>query len=101
MYLIRLCHDGFWKAVLVDDFFPVYANLRLAFSKVQKIKLPLLTLQLKARRKQLWVPLIEKALAKLYGSYEALDGGHITEGLSVLTGYPCERIGLRGMWLLL
>ena len=35
-------------------------------------------------------------MAKMYGSYESLDGGSIVSGLSVLTGYPCEVIHFRG-----
>lgn len=48
-----------------------------------------------ARRGQLWVPLIEKALAKMYGCYECLDGGQIITGLSILSGYPCEKVTLK------
>jgi hypothetical protein len=33
-----------------------------------------------------WVPLIEKAYAKVYGDYAALDGGRSTDALEDLTG---------------
>lgn len=47
------------------------------------------------RRRQLWVPLMEKALAKLYGSYEAIARGACADGLQSLTGEPSEVLYLQ------
>lgn len=60
---------------MLDDYFPCHQNNRLIFSR--------------AIRKQLWVILIEKAMAKLIGSYEALEIAHSDEVVNALTGYPC------------
>ncbi|VDM98268.1 unnamed protein product [Thelazia callipaeda] len=81
IYLIRLCINGHWQVVLVDDFFPCYPQTHgLAFAV--------------GRRNQLWVSLIEKALAKIFGCYAKLPAGRTLEGLAILTGAPCIVIDL-------
>lgn len=48
---------------------------------------------------QLYVPLIEKARAKLAGSYEALIGGGLSDAMLSLTGFPCTDYILKVIFL--
>lgn len=81
VYEVRLCIDGVWQSVVVDDFFPSHAYTRTMVFAV-------------GRKNQMWVSLIEKALAKVYGNYALLRAGRTVEGLSTLTGAPSQFIDL-------
>ena len=81
VYQVRLCRSGVWHCVVIDDVFPVNGLSCLAY--------------LKAARRSLWPCLIEKAAAKLNGSYEALNGGTFAEAFGLLTGCPVQRLDLR------
>ncbi|CAF3054520.1 unnamed protein product [Rotaria sp. Silwood2] len=61
LYKIRLCNRGIWQVVTIDDMLPVTESNSLIFARSHK--------------KQLFVSLIEKALAKMHGSYKALGFG--------------------------
>ena len=62
IHQIRLCKRGEWKVISIDDYLPCDKHNQLVFSY--------------GRKRQFWVPFIEKALAKLYGSYESIGKGN-------------------------
>lgn len=82
VYQLRLCIDGLWRIVTVDDHIPVNSLTgATAFTA--------------AFRRQLWVALLEKAASKLVGSYAGMVAGTVAEGLRMLTGAVTEQVFLR------
>ncbi|XP_046997193.1 calpain-C [Schistocerca americana] len=81
VFRFRLWWCGEWLEVLVDDRLPTVHG-RLAFLQAQ-------------HSDQFWPGLLEKAYAKLHGSYEALKYGTLLDGLADLTGGITESVGLR------
>jgi len=90
-YHVRLCSAGQWRTLLVDDCLPCVpiSSGALPFAREQGF-----CAFGTARHCQLWVALIEKAMAKLHGSYESLEGGTVDEALRTLTGFPTTRMYL-------
>lgn len=75
--------NGRWQYVIVDS--------RIPFNPSSKTPL----YGHCADPNEFWVPLIEKAYAKLHGCYEALHGGSMAEALVDLTGGASEKYNLR------
>lgn len=77
IYSIWMNVFGEWVNIVIDDYIPVKGN-QPAFSR--------------AHGPELWVLLLEKAYAKIYGSYEIIEGGNPAIALSDLTGAPYENL---------
>jgi hypothetical protein len=80
IFVFRFFKDYKWRYVIVDELLP-YANCKLCFAHCTKPD-------------EIWVPMIEKAYAKLFGCYEALRSGSIDEAIVDMTGLVCEKIAL-------
>lgn len=81
IYGVSFWVEGHWEMVWVDRSFPCYRPARAAHNGRWR-----LIFASCADPKEIWPLVIEKAYAKLHGSYEALTGGRIIEALCALTG---------------
>jgi hypothetical protein len=87
-YGIRFHKNGQWETVFIDDHFPVMSeeykeqkSAGAAFAYTDNFE-------------EIWVSLIEKAYAKYYGSYAALEHGFCHFALADLTGGESEAISI-------
>ena len=84
IFVCRFMKDFTWHYVIVDDRLPVFDNPKglPLFARCRDVD-------------ELWVLIIEKAYAKLHGSYDALVGGYIDYGLRDCTGLASHQIILQ------
>ena len=99
-----LLHQCFWKA----DSFKGYGLFVVRFFKGCEVIFVIIDDRLPVKRRdgkiifaackdpnELWVPLIEKAYAKLHGCYKALIGGYSHNALADMTGFSPKLMVLK------
>eukprot|EP01087_Luapelamoeba_hula_P002002 TRINITY_DN1177_c0_g3_i2.p1 TRINITY_DN1177_c0_g3~~TRINITY_DN1177_c0_g3_i2.p1 ORF type:complete len:501 (-),score=64.43 TRINITY_DN1177_c0_g3_i2:91-1593(-) len=78
-YQFRFWKDGEWVTVTIDDRLPCNSEGKIIYGHCTDAN-------------EMWVPLIEKAYAKLHKSYEALTGGSIVYAFVDLTSGAAEKV---------
>ena len=83
IYQIKLCIGGEWTTVVIDDYFPCVP-----------LSSPLVT---RSQSNELWILILEKALAKVYDCYYNLTCINLTEFFLTLTGCPSFSYNLENL----
>lgn len=83
VYVVKLCIQGHWRHLLLDDQFPCYPG------KEDGNNGPMFS---RGKGDEMWVMLVEKAWAKIHGTYQHIIWGLPGECLTNLTGAPCKFI---------
>ncbi|KZP29664.1 cysteine proteinase [Athelia psychrophila] len=101
IYGFIFCVDGDWRDVIIDDQLfiiaprwesldqkqqALYHNDRDKYEKIGRKGSNVLYFASGRSENETWVPLLEKAYAKLHGDYDSLEGGFANEGIEDLTG---------------
>jgi len=105
VYGFVLSRDADWVDVIIDDQLflttprwealdtkqqGLYHNDRDQYEKVGRKGTKVLYFARGENENETWVPLLEKAYAKLHGDYQSIEGGYTNEGIEDLTGYRCR-----------
>lgn len=81
IYSIWINLNGIWKEIIVDDYVPI-------FSYEENGKAQFYFSSPDLEKREIWMILLEKALAKAYGGYDRLYNGASNYVLRDLTGAP-------------
>jgi hypothetical protein len=95
VYTVRFCKNGEWRAITVDDHFPITHFSTPALGVYYQSVLFCNFGDIKDGVAEIWPMILEKAYAKLHGSYEAIEGGHTSDGLTDLTGLPSYSVDIQ------
>lgn len=106
VYEVKLWKDGFWNNYIIDDYLPCdFKKKTLCFSScvyLNDIKNKSMK-ELKENHDQeyFWLPLLEKAFAKAFGSYYILESLTVEEALQSLTGSAVIQLdnSIEDLWL--
>lgn len=78
IYLVKLYINGVEMPVIVDDYFPVNKSGKPLFCSTKD--------------SELWAMILEKAWAKLHGSYARTEGGLPCFAMNHISGVPSQSI---------